>query len=146
MVAQVGNELSENDVVTVTAEDNEENQTSANDDATVNFELIPPTVQITKTDNDATVNEPGGNVTYRIDIKNTSFEPVTVTTLTDTITYEIPAGDTVVDLLNPVAPVSGMSSQSSQPLISSPAHPSRNNVVTRASVLRGGIPSEFPSR
>jgi uncharacterized repeat protein (TIGR01451 family)/LPXTG-motif cell wall-anchored protein len=89
-VAQVGNELSENDVVTVTAEDNEENQAIDDDDATVGFELIPPTVTINKTDLDATVNEPGGNVTYHLTIANTSSEAVTITTLTDTITYANP--------------------------------------------------------
>jgi uncharacterized repeat protein (TIGR01451 family)/LPXTG-motif cell wall-anchored protein len=105
-VAQVAAELAHHDTVTAKAVDNEQNQATASDDAIVTFDLIPPTVDISKTDGDATVNEPGGNVKYTIGIKNTSFEPVTVTTLTDTITYEIPAGNTVVDLLHPVAPVS----------------------------------------
>ena len=112
-VAQVGNELSETDVVTVDAKDDENNPASDNDDATVEFELIPPTVVIAKTDDDATVDEPGGDVTYSIDITNTSFEPVTVTELTDTITYEIPASETEYDLLDldPSDPISDFECQ-----------------------------------
>ena len=37
---------------------------------------------------------------------NTSDEPVTITTLTETIQYEDPAGETVYSLLSPAAPIS----------------------------------------
>ena len=78
----------EHDTVTVDAHDDEDNNTSANDDETVTFELIPPTVTITKTDATRLSKSRAATSTYTIDITNTSFEPVTVTTLTDTITYD----------------------------------------------------------
>jgi len=67
---------------------------------------VPPTVSMTKTDNDASVNEPGGNVTYFLEITNTSDEPVTITKLTDVVTYTTPANVSgELDLLAPTAPV-----------------------------------------
>ena len=70
---------------------------------------IPPTVDLTKQDQpdgNATVDEPGGDVPYTITMTNTSDEPVTITTLTDTATYESPAGETDYNLLSPAQPIS----------------------------------------
>ncbi len=89
-VAQVGSETSHTNIATAVATDDEQNPATDNDDEVVTFTLILPTVDITKTDNDAAVQEPGGDVTYHLTIVNTSFEPVTITTLTDTITYADP--------------------------------------------------------
>ncbi len=106
-VVQVGGAATEHDTVTVVAHDDENNTATDDDDETVTFQLIPPTVEIGKSDNNATVNEPGGDVLYTAPIHNTSFEPVTVTELKDTITYDLDlTHPIVVDLLNPVAPVS----------------------------------------
>ncbi len=44
-----------------------------------------PTVAVTKTANVTTLNEPGGPVTYTVNVWNTSNEAVTVTSLTDTV-------------------------------------------------------------
>ena len=61
---------------------------------------------MTKTDNDASVAEPGGDVTYFLEITNTSNEPVTITELTDVVTYQTPASVSgELDLLAPAAPV-----------------------------------------
>ncbi len=73
------------------------------------FELIPPTVALTKQDQpdgNATVDEPGGDVRYTITMTNTSLEPVTITHLTDTTTYENPAQETAYNLLTPALPIS----------------------------------------
>jgi len=105
-LAQVGTETSHTNVVTGVVTDDDQSTATDFDDAVVTYTLIPPTVEITKTDGDATVTAPGGPVTYTLQITNTSDEHVTVTTLTDTITYTSPANVIVVNLLAPVAPVS----------------------------------------
>ena len=77
--------------------------------AVITFDLVPPTVELTKQDEpdgNATVDEPGGDVPYTIAITNTSDEPVRITTLTDTATYESPAGVTEFNLLSPTQPIS----------------------------------------
>ncbi|MEO1056175.1 MAG: hypothetical protein AAFY28_04595, partial [Actinomycetota bacterium] len=107
-LAQQDAETSHTNVVTAKAEDDDGNEATDDDPETVEFRLIPPTVDITKTDNGASVDEPGGTVTYDLTIANTSDEDVTITTLTDTITYEIPAnvvGPINLLLENPGAPV-----------------------------------------
>ena len=78
--------------VTASATDDEGNPATATDDETVTFDLIPPTVDITKTDitADLGISEPGGLATYELTIVNTSFEAVTITSLTDTINYNNP--------------------------------------------------------
>jgi uncharacterized repeat protein (TIGR01451 family)/LPXTG-motif cell wall-anchored protein len=61
---------------------------------------------LTKTDLDASVAEPGGDVTYYLEITNTSNEQVTITALTDVVTYQRPANVSgELDLLAPAAPV-----------------------------------------
>ena len=103
-LAQVGTETSHTNVVTGVVTDDDGSTATDDDDAVVTYTLIPPTVEITKTDGDATVTAPGGPVTYTLQITNTSDEHVTVTTLTDTITYTSPANVIVVNLLAPTAP------------------------------------------
>ena len=107
IVAQLGTELQHQDSVVVTVHDNDGNSRSAGDDEIVTFDLIPPTVELTKQDQpdgNATVDEPGGDVPYAITVTNTSDEPVTITTLTETIQYESAGGETTYDLLGPLAP------------------------------------------
>jgi uncharacterized repeat protein (TIGR01451 family)/LPXTG-motif cell wall-anchored protein len=93
-------ETSHTNTVTGTVTDDDGSTATDDDPETVDYDLIPPTVEITKTDNDATVPEPGGTVTYELTITNDSFEAVTVTSLIDTITYEDPAQVIVVNLLD----------------------------------------------
>ncbi|MDX2379693.1 MAG: hypothetical protein QNM02_08035, partial [Acidimicrobiia bacterium] len=98
--------LTHDDTVTAIAQDDEGFDATADDDATVTFSTTPPTVEVTKTDGGVSVDEPGGTVTYTITVENTSQEPVTITTLTDTITYELPF-NTIgpINLFSPTAPV-----------------------------------------
>ena len=106
-IVQVAGATSHINVVTANAVDDE--GTNATDDARaeVIFDLVPPSVTITKTDTGASVNEPGGPVTYFITVNNTSAEHVAVTSLIDTIQYAKPVGTPpiVANLLNPAAPV-----------------------------------------
>src|SRR5262245_24124480 len=104
-------EIDSNTVATsgTVAQNDEGNEAPASDVATVGLITIPPTVDVTTTDADATLNEPGGPVTYTITVTNTSSEPVAVTTLTDTIFYDVPVQQIgPIDLLDPVAPVSNV--------------------------------------
>ena len=87
--------------VVVTDNDNSTGEDKATE--TTPITDVKPTVDITKTDGGAFVNEPGGTVTYTVEIINPSaFEAVTVTALTDTIQYAKPLpapAPIVVDLL-----------------------------------------------
>ena len=68
---------------TATAEDDESNSVNDNDGATVSFTDVLPTVAVTKTPGVASIAEPGGTVTFTVDVENTSVEPVDLTALTD---------------------------------------------------------------
>ncbi|MEO1057305.1 MAG: hypothetical protein AAFY28_10370, partial [Actinomycetota bacterium] len=90
-VARVAQETAHENTVTAVAFDNDDSSDTATDDEEIPFVLDPPTVEITKTDDNGQVLEPGRNVTYFLAIENTSDEQVTITQLTDTINFEDPA-------------------------------------------------------
>ena len=89
----------------VTVQDNENNTASDSDDETVTVTDELPTVDLTKSASPSTLLEPGGVFTFTLTIKNTSVEPVTITSLTDDdmlsteclalVATSIPAGGTV---------------------------------------------------
>ena len=58
--------------VTVNASDDEGNQVSDDDDATINVDDAPPAINIEKTANPIIINEGGENVTYTFDVTNVS--------------------------------------------------------------------------
>jgi uncharacterized repeat protein (TIGR01451 family)/LPXTG-motif cell wall-anchored protein len=102
-------ELERRATVSAVAVDRRGTTTSAStDEQVLSFTLVSPTVSMTKTDGGATVPEPGGDVAYALEITNTSNESVTITRLTDVITYAAPpAVSAELDLLAPTAPVAG---------------------------------------
>ncbi len=53
--------------------------------ATVTIDDVAPTVQVDKSADPTHLNEPGGTVTFTVDVKNTSSESVTLTDLVDDI-------------------------------------------------------------
>jgi hypothetical protein len=77
----------ETDTVTASGTDDEGNPVSASDDATVTVVNILPVIAVTKTANPTQVYEPGGPVTFTVVVQNNSgtFDPVTITSLTDDI-------------------------------------------------------------
>jgi len=77
------------DVVTVIAEDDDKTVVTDNDDATVSLTGVAPTVLVDKTATPLTMGEPGGSFTFNVVVTNTSFEPVTITALTDDIYGDI---------------------------------------------------------
>ncbi|MCB2224648.1 MAG: hypothetical protein KQH83_10825, partial [Actinobacteria bacterium] len=73
------------DTVTAAARDDEGNPVSDADDATVAFTDALPTISVSKTPSAGSVPEPGGTVTFSIEVDNTSGEPVTLTSLSDDV-------------------------------------------------------------
>ena len=74
----------ETDVVTATGVDIYGNPVSDFDDATVTVIGVLPQIAVEKTANPTVVPEPGGDVLFTFRVTNTSIEPVTITSLTDT--------------------------------------------------------------
>ncbi|MCB2223439.1 MAG: DUF11 domain-containing protein, partial [Actinobacteria bacterium] len=73
------------DTVTAVAEDDEGNAASDDGSATVAFTDVAPTISTTKTPSAGSVPEPGGTVTFTVEVANTSGEPVTLTSLSDDV-------------------------------------------------------------
>ncbi|MGH2618942.1 MAG: sortase [Anaerolineales bacterium] len=69
---------------TATIRDDELNSASAFDDASVAITDVLPTLVVTKSAGVASIPEPGGSVTFTVQVQNTSVESVTLLTLTDT--------------------------------------------------------------
>jgi hypothetical protein len=77
---------SETDTVTATGEDDEGNEVSDNDSETVTILDDLAMIELIKTANPTSVNEPGDDVTYTFVVNNLSnVDGVTITSLTDTI-------------------------------------------------------------
>lgn len=87
------------DTVVVTAEDDEENRTEDRASATVDITDLAPTAVVGKTTSPGSVDEPGGTVRFDALLRNTSTEPLLITSLTDSV-----AGDTfpVTAIVGPV--------------------------------------------
>jgi len=73
------------DVVTVVVTDAEGATATDDDDATVTITDIPPTINVVKTATPLSRTAPGGSFTFNVVVTNTSFEPVTITSLTDDV-------------------------------------------------------------
>jgi hypothetical protein len=76
---------SQTDVVTVVVTDAEGTTATATDDATVTITDVPPTITIVKGATPASRPAPGGTFTFDVVVTNTSFEPVTITSLDDDV-------------------------------------------------------------
>jgi uncharacterized repeat protein (TIGR01451 family) len=82
----VGGDASDTDhanTFTAHVEDNEGNDTSASDDATVGLDDVLPLVDLNKEVSPSSMAEPGGDFTFTLTITNNSVEDVTITALTD---------------------------------------------------------------
>ncbi len=92
-VSFTGNPKSQRDVVTASARDDENNVTTASDDATITITDVRPSIGVTKTPNPASLPEPGGPVAFTFTVTNRStVDPLTITSLTDTV-FGTLAGD-----------------------------------------------------
>lgn len=76
----------ETDIVTASGTDDEGSPVSASDSASVSVNDVPSNIELIKTADPTTVEEPGGSVTYSFKITNTStVDGVTINSLTDNI-------------------------------------------------------------
>ena len=76
----------ETDIITATARDEEGNTLVRNDPATVDILDVESRCALTKTATPGTVNEPGGDVGFTIQVQNTSaVDQITINSLIDTI-------------------------------------------------------------
>jgi hypothetical protein len=73
------------DTVTAVATDNDGSTDTKTATATVTLTDVKPTITVTKTANPTSLPEPGGNVEFTVVVTNNSFEPVTLTSLTDNV-------------------------------------------------------------
>ncbi|MEO5680767.1 MAG: hypothetical protein ABIS47_13985 [Acidimicrobiales bacterium] len=73
------------DEVTATAVDVSGDTATDSDVATVTLTNVAPTVNVDKTATPLEMNEPGGTFTFKVVVTNTSFEVVTITSLTDSV-------------------------------------------------------------
>ncbi|MBX3285760.1 MAG: VWA domain-containing protein, partial [Actinobacteria bacterium] len=73
------------DEVTVVALDSDENEATDSDGASVDVTDVAPTVALTKTPSVSAISEPGGAVTYTLQVTNTGVEPLLVDALRDSI-------------------------------------------------------------
>src|SRR5207247_2350508 len=78
---------SQTDTVTAQAKDDENTPASDTGSATVTVSNVAPLIKVTKVASPTSVNEPGGNVTFTVSVKNNSVssDPVTLTSLTDDV-------------------------------------------------------------
>lgn len=95
------------DVVTVTGADDEGNPVTDDDDAEVTVTDVLPTVEVTKVATPGSVPEPGGDVSYLVTVRNTSAEPVTLTSLVDVPAFPVGSDCAVLAASQPVLPVDG---------------------------------------
>jgi uncharacterized repeat protein (TIGR01451 family) len=87
------------DKVTITATDSDKNTATASATDTTPVYDVLPSLEVTKSDNGATVTAPGGDVTYAVTVHNTSVEAVTMTEVWDIIDGEW------MDLSEPNGPI-----------------------------------------
>jgi uncharacterized repeat protein (TIGR01451 family) len=77
---------SHTDVVTASGKDDDGNDVSDEDDATVTITNVASSILVTKTADPVSLPEPGGNASFSVTVKNTSaVDSVTISSLTDDI-------------------------------------------------------------
>jgi uncharacterized repeat protein (TIGR01451 family) len=116
------------DTVTAWASDNDGNNVSDSDPATVNFTDILPEIMVVKDADPVVVPETGGNVSYSVTVYNMVNEALTLTSLTDDIYGDL---DGQGDCSVPQAlPIGGSYSCSFSAWVSGPAGASLTDWVT----------------
>ncbi len=78
------------DTVVVTAVDDDDSEATDEDDESVEVTDVEPTIEVSKSGDPTIVQEPGGEVTFTVDVENTSDEPVWITSITDSVEGGVP--------------------------------------------------------
>ena len=132
-------------VVTASGKDDDGNDVSDSDDATVTITDVSAAIQVTKTANPTSLPEPGGNATFAVEIKNLSaVDSVTISSLTDDI-YGNLDGKGTCDVPQTIAP-GGSYSCSFTGAVSGNAGSSHTDVVTASGHGRRRQPGLRPGR
>jgi uncharacterized repeat protein (TIGR01451 family) len=130
---------SETDTVTAVVHDDEANEASDSDSATVTIDDVLPAIAVTKTASPINVPEPGGTVTFTVEVDNLSIESVTLITLTDDVHGDLDGqGNCVVSGLILVGETYTCSFQAQ---VSGNAGYSENDTVTATAVDDEGNPA-----
>ncbi len=126
-------------VVTASGKDDDGNDVSDSDDATVTITDVSAAIQVTKTANPTSLPEPGGNATFAVEIKNLSaVDSVTISSLTDDIYGDLD-GKGTCDVPQTIAP-GGSYSCSFTGAVSGNAGSSHTDVVTASGTDDDGNP------
>ena len=96
------------DIVTADAVDDDGNTATADDDATVLIDNVLPLIQVIKLANPTNVEEPGGNVTFSVEVTNVGPVSLTITSLDDDV-YGALAGDEDCQIGTTLAPTASCS-------------------------------------
>ena len=130
---------SETDVVTASGYDDDGNPVSASDDATVTIVDVPAAIEIVKTADPTSVDEPGGDVTFAFTINNLSaVDSVTINSLTDTVFGNLDGqGDCSVPQ---TIPVGGSYSCSFMAFVGGNGGETQTNVATASGLDDDGNP------
>jgi uncharacterized repeat protein (TIGR01451 family) len=125
--------------VTASASDNESNTATNTGTATVTFIDVPSSIQVTKTVNPTSVNEPGGIVNYTIRITNTSsVDAVTINSVTDNKFGDI-GSSTCSGLLGSLAVGQSRTCNFDRSVAGQPSAP-HTNIVTASGIDDDGLP------
>jgi hypothetical protein len=84
------------DTIAVTLADDDGNDTTPTDTEEVPLTDVAPTIVVTKSNDPDTVAAPGAEVDFEVTVENTSWEPVTVTSITDAVNGGTPFEVTAV--------------------------------------------------
>lgn len=76
---------SETDTITATVTDDDSNTLQGQASATVNINDVLPTISVSKSASPDNVDEPGGDVTFSVQVQSTSIESLTLNSLVDDI-------------------------------------------------------------
>jgi cysteine-rich repeat protein len=130
---------SETDVVTASGTDDDDNPLSDDDDATVEITDVSSAIQVIKLATPDTVQEPGGTVTFNIQVLNVSaVDTVTITSLSDTIYGDL--NDKGTCAVPQVIPPAGMYQCEFTVDVMGPAGSSETDVVTASGTDDDGNP------
>jgi len=98
---------SQTDTVTAMAVDSFGSRVTGSRDAVVTLTDVPPTVVVAVTSTPASLPEPGGLFTFGVSVTNTSFEPVTITSLSDDVYGNIATQGTCTTAVGSVVAANG---------------------------------------
>ncbi len=96
----------QSNTVTALVYDDEDNFVYGDDDATVTITDVEPSIEVSKTAEPTSIPEPGGSVTFTLEVANTGVETVTLTSLVDDVCGNV-ANSSNPDLMSTTCAIGG---------------------------------------